>query len=205
MKKNVIILLAILFLGFSSTSIYAQDYKHTVGADVGLSALGGILKAIAKSDTVPDDVSYNTIPVLQLRYGYMINEKISVEVAGSHQYYGVSVDNTSEKYKVTRSNFAVRGLFHYVNNDKMTMYSGIRLGLTKWGVDFTLPDLGETEDPTVDQFKRKIEDYNKGGYVFAPQLVAFGMRYYFVNNVGVHAEFTIGAPTVVVAGLSFRI
>lgn len=202
MKKNVIILLAILFLGFSSSKIYAQDYKSTAGIDVGLSALGGVLKAIMKSDTIPNGVSYKTIPVLQFTYEYMVAKKISVGVAASHQYYKAQDDNTSDYAKITRSNFAIRGLFHYGNSDKLDMYSGIRLGLTKWGVDYKIT-LDET-DPTVEQFQREAEDYINGTYVFAPQLVAFGMRYYFTDNIGAHGEFSIGSPYFISAGVNFR-
>ncbi len=203
MKKTTIILMAIAFLSFSSVNVFAQDYKHTAGLDVGLSALGGVVKAIMKSDTIPDGINYKTIPVLQLTYDFMVTERISVGAAASHQYYKVDDENTNEHIKVTRSNFAVRGLFHYGNSDKLDMYSGIRLGLTNWGIHAQLPDLDES-DPTVQQFQRDMEDYIKGGLVFAPQLVAFGMRYYFTDNIGAHGEFSIGSPYVVSAGVNFR-
>jgi len=208
MKKITIILLAILVFSFSSANIYAQDYKHTVTAGAGISLVGTVLKAVVVSATDNSTTSasmknsgYSSIPALQVSYGYMVSKRISVGAAFSHQFFNIDDDISGEFVHVKRTNFAVRGLIHYGGGSKIDMYSGVRLGMTNWNTDlkFNAPD----DDPTVTQFNDVISE-RLSGMKFAPQLIAFGIRGYFTDNIGAFAELAFGPPSYLSAGVNFR-
>lgn len=209
MKKNAIILLAILFFSFSSANIYAQDYKSTVTAGAGFSLVGTVLKALvvasnnSSSTTTSNlsDAGYHSIPALQASYGFMLSKRISVGVAGSHQYFNIDNTTSDEYIHVKRSNFAIRGLIHYGSGEKIDMYSGVRLGATMWKSDFKIN--GSDDDPTVKQVNDEINK-RLSGIKFAPQLVAFGIRGYFTDNIGAFAELAVGPPAYLSAGVNFR-
>ncbi len=198
MKKVLIFIIAISVLNLSNNSIFAQEYKSTVGIDAGVSIVGVAIRAVAYSEgKTASDYKYSSTPVLQLTYGYMLTKNISVGVAGSHQEYKFSIPDGSVAAEIKRSNFAIRGLFHYGSSDRIDMYSGVRLGYTIWGTDV------KTTDPTLKPTLKTLEK-NYLGKRFAAQLVAFGIRGYFTKNIGAHAEFSIGSPYYLVAGLNFR-
>jgi len=208
MKKSAIILLAILFFSFSSANIYAQDYKSTVTAGAGFSLVGTVLKAlvVASDDGTSTtsslkDAGYRSIPALQVSYGFMLSERISVGVAGSHQYFNIDNTSSDEFIHVKRTNFAIRGLIHYGSGDKIDMYSGVRLGATNWSTDFYIK--GADDDPTVEQVNDEITK-RLSGTKFAPQLIAFGIRGYFTDNIGAFAEVAVGPPAYLSAGVNFR-
>ncbi len=74
------------------------------------------------------------------------------------------------------------------------MYSGIRTGAIIWSPE------GQTTDPTLNE----MFDSDYGRTVLRIQLVAFGMRGYFTDNIGANIEFAIGSPYFVTGGLNFR-
>ena len=211
MKKTTIILLSIFFLSFSDTNIYAQDYKHTLNAGGGISLVGVSLKTVLEIskiidnldvDTIVQDAVYSSMPAIGGSYGYMINELFSVGIASSYQTFNINNDVVGYSLDIKRTNFALRGLIHYGKSEKIDMYSGIRLGLTNWkgGVDIK----GTTADPTVKQTVSDLNDYFTK-IKFAPQLIVFGIRGYFINNVGAFAEIAIGPSAFLFGGLTFRI
>ena len=190
MKKILIITVAAIL--FASTNSYAQDYKSTVSADAGISLVGRLISLVVNVDTVG---GYSSVPVMQFSYDYMITDFLSAGVAGSYQQYKFS-DN-SGKIVLKRMNFALRALFHYGKSDKLDMYSGVRLGMTNWGFDYDVPE----SDPTLDALQGST---NLTGFHFSPQLVAFGIRGYFTDNIGANLEFAIGAPYYMMGGVNYR-
>ncbi len=190
MKKQIITtFLAILF---AVSSAFAQDYKSTISADAGISLVGRLISLVVNIDTIS---GYSSVPVMQLSYDYMITDFLSAGAAGSYQQYKFS-DNDGEII-LKRTNFALRALFHYGKSDKLDMYSGIRLGMTNWGLDYDV----QTNDPTL---KALEGSNNLTGFHFSPQLVAFGIRGYFTDNIGANMEFAIGAPYYMMGGINYR-
>jgi len=84
-------------------------------------------------------------------------------------------------------------LFSLINFD---LYSGLRIGATYW--DLTTTSSDPTYDPVTDLLNKL------GTTLFSPQLILIGTRYYFVENIGVNAEFAIGSPSFFSVGLSAR-
>lgn len=207
MKKKILVLFAIVFFSFSN--IQAQELRSTVTAGAGFSLVGTVLKAVVYSANSNENTSasmknsmYSSIPALQASYGFMLNKRFSVGAAFSHQYFNVDDNTSGEFVHVKRTNFAIRGLIHYGKSDKLDMYSGVRLGATHWNTKFKFAALDE--DPTVEQFNDVIEKYLTGTR-FAPQVILFGLRGYFVENVGAFVEVSVGPPAYLSAGLTFRI
>jgi opacity protein-like surface antigen len=195
MKKTIITL--VVAAGMLYAPVQAQDQKSTVCLNVGVSLVGQIL-------SVADNGSTATLPAFQLTYDYDISNWFSLGLAGSYQLMGIDYEdysyideNNEVVYEdfttdITRMNFALRALFHYGNFDRIDMYSGVRLGYTNWGFS------SDSSDPLYDS-----DDVLKGGG-FAPQVVAFGIRGYFTDNIGINVELAIGPPSYMSAGLNFR-
>jgi len=207
MKKVTILLLAIAII--SLNNVKAQELRSTVTVGAGFSLIGTIMKTLVviadQNSTTSESMKnsgYSSIPALQASYGFMVSERISVGAAFSHQYFNIDDDVSKEYVHIKRTNLAIRGLIHYGNSDKIDMYSGVRLGATMWktNLKFNAPD----NDPTVEQFNDVIAD-KLSGTKFAPQVILFGLRGYFIENIGAFAEVSIGPPAYFTAGLTFRI
>ncbi len=197
MKK--ITFLVVLLI--SSSIIFAQndDHKLVFSANAGFSLVGGLIGG----SSIDSDVTYSSysIPAFQVNADYGIAKFFSAGVGVSYQMmgmnytdYGVNADNFSTDIK--RLNIGLRALFHYANSGRLDMYSGVRLGTTIWGID-------------VDG---NIEGYDYNDYIlfdnattFAPQLILFGFRGYFTENLGANFEIGIGAPHFLSAGLTYRL
>ncbi len=188
MKKIMITAFAALLL--TSTS-FAQDYKSTVSANVGVSLVGRLISAVVNVDSLS---GYNATPAMQLSYDYMVTDFLSAGGAFSFQQFKFS--DTEGSFAIKRMNFAVRALFHYGKSDKLDMYSGVRLGMTNWGYKIDVA----TDDPTL----TALQDSKLSGFGFAPQLVAFGIRGYFTDHIGANVEFAIGAPYYMTGGVNYR-
>ena len=74
------------------------------------------------------------------------------------------------------------------------MYSGVRVGMTNW------VGKSDSSDSSNDFFG---DDFS--GWSFAPQLIAFGMRYYVTDNIGLSFETAVGAPHFLSVGANYRL
>ena len=191
MKKLSIIMTAIAVFALLNTNSYAQnaDYKSVVSVGVGSSLFGGLMRVLEVAEN--DSYSYSQTPVLGASYDYGVTDFLSVGVSGTYQGFFLKADDGTAT--LLRLNGAARVLFHYVNNDKLDLYSGVRLGATGYDFDST------SADPTLDGFAD-----DNSGFHFRTQVVAFGMRGYFTDNIGANLEFTIGSPYFLMGGLNYR-
>lgn len=189
MKKQLLTLTAVML--FSASGLFAQDYKSTISADAGISLVGRLMSAVVNLDTIG---GYSATPAMQLSYDYMVTDFLSAGAAVSYQQFKFS--QSDGMFAIKRMNFAVRALFHYGKSDKLDMYSGVRLGMTNWGYKIDVP----TDDPTL----TALQDSKFAGFGFAPQLVAFGIRGYFTDNIGANIEFAVGSPYYMSGGISYR-
>lgn len=202
MKINTIIL-ATVFLVISAMAGNAQnekqtnsDYRSAFTVNAGFSLVGSLL-AGNNSDS---DFETFAIPAIQVTYDYNIVEWLSLGVAGSYQLMGMEYtdygsQNEDFKTTISRTNFAVRGLFHYGNSDVLDMYSGVRFGMTHWSF--------ETEYDGEDYDVEDDVTFTKG-FGAAPQLVLFGIRGYFTDNLGANIEFAVGSPHYLSLGMNYR-
>lgn len=176
--------------------------RSTITAGVGFSLAGLLIRSVesALADSIPSGRTKTTsIPALTLSYDYTLAKHFSIGVAGSYQSWSIKIDPyyshgnsySGGSLSVSRTNLAVRPLFHFGRNPDLDLYCGIRLGYTIWGGKTT------STDPSV-----KSVDTNLGNN-FAPAAI-FGIRYFFTPNIGFNSEASIGAPYALAVGVNFK-
>jgi len=202
MKKTFLLLLCFSIITIQTINAQNEEYRSVVSASVGYSLTGLLVSAI-ETGIGSDAVSIKSTPTLQLTYDYGINKFFSVGIAAGYQNFDFDIDNYSytddsgnevtESFNAdySRLNVALRPLFHYANNDNLDMYSGFRVGLLNNTIN------SESTDADADL------GLNSGGR-FSLGLTAFGMRYYFTDNIGAGIEINVGAPYISCFNLNAR-
>lgn len=188
----------LLCLFMLNTNAQNEDYKSTITLDAGFSLVGAIFNATTING---EDPSSSALPAFQITYDYGLQNWISLGAAVSFQSMSVDAvtfDNSSNTITYTdnvrRLNLALRALVHYANDGNVDLYSGLRFGVTNWS--------GSSDNPNNEY---DLYDYWGISTNFAPQLVLFGIRGYFTDNIGANAELTIGAPYFFALGLAYRL
>ena len=210
------------FLLFAySTSAQNEDHKIIIGVDAGYSLTGALLKTAFDLDNNfgGQQINASILPALQGTVDFKITKVLSMGVAYSHQIVKMDAEDYSfydnnngfsrtETFNTNfkRTQIAIRALFHY-GMDNVDMYSGLRVGLLSRGfTDFE--GVEYQGDETSDDLGRIIFEEDSGliltGNRFSLGLTAFGIRYYFTENIGFGGELNIGAPYIVCGGLSAR-
>lgn len=194
--KTKLIAFAIALTVITVVQVNAQSetHKSTVTLNMGCSLIGNIL-----NEDYPHkdyDFESSSIPLIQATYDFAIVDWFSVGVAASCQiaegkYNDYGVNNENFKTTFYRSNFAVRGLFHYGKSEMFDMYSGVRFGYTNWS--YKTDYVGDDYDGEQD-----------GHMISAAQLVLFGIRGYFFKNYGANIEFAVGSPYFMSVGFNYR-
>jgi len=200
-----------LFLLLTVLTVNAQneDYKMTAGIHAGYSLTGALAKLITDSDPT-STVNATATPAMQLTFDYGLSKLFSLGVAFSYQRIGFDAtdftyvdqdfNTRTETFKTsyTRTQIAIRPLIHYGNSDKLDMYSGFRIGILGRSFSDFESENGEELDETVFNGSFGL------GSRFSGCITAFGIRYYFTDNIGAGLEINTGAPYIVNAGVSAR-
>ena len=190
MKYTIACILALF--SFGTLSAQTLEGQSTIGVQTGFS-LASALFSLSEIDA---NVDASTPPAVQLTYDYALTDRLSLGGGVSYQnfklaYTGYGDAKESFDVRLSRFNLGIRALFHYGNSETMDMYSGLRIGLSNWSLDVG------TDDPNFDPPKAN-------GPAFAPQLVLFGIRGYFTENLGIGGELAAGAPHLVSLGVYYR-
>jgi len=188
----------VLAASFMTMNAQSNDYKMVAGLHAGYSLTGALFNS--GSDASP-------LPAIQATFDYGLTDKVSIGAAVSYQ--NIDLGSTSNTYvdadgntqtesvstTYNRSNFAIRPLFHYGGDSNLDMYSGLRIG---WlGRDYT----SNSNDPSFNPVNFFGAD---SGGRFALGVTAFGLRYYFTDNIGAGIEINIGSPHITNVGVSAR-
>ncbi|MFN8345878.1 MAG: hypothetical protein U0X91_12775 [Spirosomataceae bacterium] len=224
MKKYVFFLTFSLFAFCSAAQ--NEEYRNVISVQSGVSLFSpfrGTLTASQESSDTTVSFSSGTarnFPQLNLAYDYGVNQWFSI--GGAVSYNKVSLDLNDVKYKktenlgnvtlgVSRVTLGARALFHYGNANRIDMYSGVRLGIGIWAVSAN----SSLADSKLDEvFKeaggggiwRTLLGNKLGGGFAMPQvqLIAFGLRGYITENIGLNGELALGSPYFLSAGINFR-
>lgn len=202
MKKGL--QLSLLFI-FATFQIFAQnqDYRSTLSVNAGFSAVGALINVV---DGLSSDTKSYAAPAIQLTYDKGIQKWFSIGLATSYQAMGIEYkgyeymqdgEMVSEDFKtsISRLNVGVRPLFHYGNINRIDMYSGLRVGVTNWSINT------KSNDPNYDP----ENDVSFGnGINFAAQVILYGLRGYFTDNLGANFELALGSPHFASFGLNYR-
>ncbi len=201
--KKIILLPIIALLCFSVNNTMAQgDHSNALTVNAGFSLVGNIF-SLPDATGAGDIGSYST-PAFQIGYDHFMIDWFSLGAAVSFQQMGIKYESYVDtdgtivdgELKIIRMNFAARALFHYVNRDRLDLFSGLRLGFTNWNIseDFT------TNDGSYDYG----DVFNFSGTNFSPQVILFGVRGYFTDNFGANMELCAGAPYYFSLGLNYK-
>jgi opacity protein-like surface antigen len=230
MTKRIVV--AVFFLSFLG-AITAQnaDFKNTLSVNVGLNAFNSFAGTLnASKDTAGaqyDLGRFTAGPTFQVAWDYGIAKWFSVGIAGSYNGAKYTYDNVQYKGKklgevqltAGRTTFSVRPLFHYGNSGDWDFYSGFRLGVGLWSGRISLQSNDELQQELLSQIdedlqgfvpsfirKRLVDNVGARAGFAAPtlQIIPFGARYYFTENIGVNAELAFGSPYYLSAGVNAR-
>lgn len=216
MKKFTSSLLLTVMISFLTTSnSFSQEsdgksekenYSVVTGG-AGFSLVGAIFSVVQKlSDAVPgSEFHLKHTPVIVGNFDYVFKKKFSLGAAYTYQAFDVSYKNYEYKSNgatlygtwedhVTRSNFAVRPIFHFGNKDNFDPYFGCRLGFTQWKFNSYNPDPNFIAN---DFYGSK---FNSGIRFQA----FFGVRYYFTDFFGFNMEVAVGPTYFSMLGLSAK-
>ena len=201
----------------SSNKTYSQKkfYPITIKLDAGGSVVGNWSNFIDTKSSVLVDKSFAT-PVGQLAFEYKFIKRFGVAFMGSYQYMNYDLFKISEEglvnAKIHRINIGIRPTVYYVNNDKISLYSGLRLGMTFWKVKIEtdkITDYIESLLPGIvgDFIVPRIplnDTYSFYKRFFAMQLTLIGIEAYFSDHIGVNFELACGSPYFFIGGVNFR-
>lgn len=203
MKKFI----AVITIFFALTmEVCAQEAaKHRLQLQAGLSWVG-VFANVANRLNVVEDIDVTVSPSLHLAYDYFYSDRISLGAAFAYQQIGVSYQNytfeedgqaVTDNYSTDarRIHISARALYWYNPQSNFRLYSGVRLGVSNWTADTTVPD--PTYDP--DRFINLALGAN-----FSPQLVVLGTDLALGSGWNISGELAIGAPYFASAGVAYR-
>ncbi len=202
--KKVVVAIAVCLVAWTSMQAQNEEYKLTLGATVGYSLTGALLNSV---DNAFGDISVGSTPALQLSVDYGLNNWFSIGLAGSLQNFDFDIpeysftddagDFQTEAVNIdfNRTTIAIRPLFHYANSDNIDMYSGLRIQLVNRG--FNIDSTDENLDTET------VIGVAEGSRI-GVGIVAYGVRYYFTDNIGAGLEIMWGAPYVASLSVNAR-
>jgi len=202
MKKLTPLFLAALFVIAGTTAKSQNLQGQTVfNFNLGYSLTGDLIKGLFDEGT---NSTIKVSPVIILGADYGLSEKFSIGASFTTQgMKGTITDNwwyddndslitENFDFKIRRSHIAIIPKYHYTSdNDKLDIYSGLRLGFVMWSYK------DDSNDPTFTAF-----DDLKGRVTVG---FTTGMRYYFTDNIGANVDLNLGAPYVVSFGLNYKL
>jgi hypothetical protein len=205
MKNGLKISLVVILALSLTTSTYAQneDFKSNIYLGAGFSVVGGLVDAFGQTLGVTELVETKSLPAIQVNYDYGVTKWLSVGAGVSYQSFSIDVSGyeffndsliVTEDFSVDANRLVAgaRIMFHYANDDKLDLYSGIRLNYKTMSISTT------SSDPFLD-----LTDFDVI-LPFGVQIVPFAARYYVTDNIGISIETAIGAPHFFSVGANYR-
>ena len=112
---------------------FAGDLGITAG--VGSSLIGSIFDIVTNTTGVEG----NSSPVLNIMADYSFSDLVSLGAAFSYQSYEIAFDDASGDYvdNIRCFNIGGRVLLHFLRNEDLDLYGGIRASYTNWGANST--------------------------------------------------------------------
>lgn len=206
------LLFALSLLCAVSSLAQSEEPLHTVSTQIGYGWFG-LFENTTADITISDNnngitkeytATFNGTPATTLAYDYRFGRTFSLGGAVGFQSMDLTDfrdaatnENISGAVGINRFFFSVRTLFHYGNNPKWDLYSGVRVGATHWNVNSTL-------DEDEFSFGEGI-NVSRGSFVL-PHLVPipFGVKHYPTERFMIGAELAVGSPHVLALQAGFR-
>ena len=191
-----------------------KEFKQEtyVGFQLGISLVGILNNGLREmQDTSLGYYKYTgkSSPVIGFAADVFISKRVSAGINFSFQNLKMDIDswlyidnylyqkvNYNNKANLTRTYIGGKLLFHYVNNSRADIYSGIKLGIIRWNMRLNnnIPELRE-------------QIYSDLIYLNRPAigLVPCGFRVKIKEKFAICSEFTLGAPNFLSAGITYQI
>jgi hypothetical protein len=219
--------LQFVILQFLTLAAVAQndDYRHVVSAQSGVS-LFSFFRGNLQGSSIDTTVRFSSgtarnVPQIQVAYDYSITKWFSVGAAVSFNKVNTTLNNVTYQRTqnlgnltlgVSRTTIGVRALFHYANANRLDMYSGVRVGAGIWSVGINSSLADDKIDPILRSVGgsglwRRVLGRNLGvGWAAVQaQLIAFGLRGYVTEQIGINGELSLGSPYFMSLGLNYRL
>jgi opacity protein-like surface antigen len=219
MKKTTVILA--LCCAFCCTSKAQNlDYRSQIGATAGLNLwqIGGRVDNLIKGDTVVGFYA-NATPTFALNYDYALKNWFSLGLNVTYNQIKIGADKVGvnindQRYEgevglnIRRTNVGLRSLFHYVNTDRIDVYSGLRLGVNVVRTGL----IAETDDIPREELLEGLLgnsfDWALGRNFSSVrpsfQVIPIGIRAYVTPNIGIGIETAIGVTYYAAANVNVR-
>jgi len=207
MKKFILFSFALILGLATQTQAQNDDYRMNAGLSLNYTFTGDALNtAVNLAESTTTGVSKKGVPSLQVTFDYGLTKWFSLGLAASYQNLGYDFSGNSfidslnnevvEDYSVSfsRTTVALRPLFHYANNDKLDLYSGLRIQYFSRNLE------NDSKDPDTTTTFEEFSDSSKIGV----GIVAFGARYYITDNIGLGTEINIGRPYIINLSVNAR-
>jgi len=205
MKKQILLMIAGICFFALSTQAQNEKGQLVLGANAGFGAAKAYITALLIDDgAVSQNATATGGPAIVIGADYGLHKRFSLGVqiatqgikgtVTDHDFVDATNTVITEDFDFTarRSHISLVPKFHYlVDNDKVDLYSGLRLGRVLWKTT------NESKDPnftTLDDLSR-----NSVG------LVAFGAKFYFTENLGANVELNFGPPYFFTFGVAYKI
>ena len=193
--KKFILTFAIVLLGWQFTNAQALEQGNSL-INVGMG-FGSYMGSGTGYKT--------TFPPLYGSYEYMVSDNFSVGAFASYMAsdYKFSFPNmgggagsiTTDdlKWKFSYLNAGALGNYHFVNNDQLDVYGGLKLGYTSVN-----SDIKGSDDDGFNALLKTLK-LDSSGFLFGAQV---GGRYFFTEHIALNVEFGYGVA-VASGGLTF--
>ena len=195
---------ALLGLCLFASAAKAQNSDDEIVIEKGSSLInvyyGPVLSKGLYKLAVPGSAASLNISALGpvgLVYEYLLMEEMGLGCELSYSELSIKyayTDNNnsySEEIKLTTTRVMLRAAYHFVEDKHIDVYAFVSAGYRGRKLTYTTTDPGGASSFT------------------SPLFIPFGIkpgggiRYYFIKNVGLHAEVALGSPFIA-GGLSFR-
>jgi hypothetical protein len=145
------------------------------------------------------NVSYRNIGTAGVRFEYMVGNRFGIGLESNFKSTSLSqtrsswdgMTNYEDKISWNRFRVMPRFNFHFLDADKVDVYSAIAVGYANHNVS------AQSTEPDYAGFQMNIP-FNIG------TRIATGMRYFFTDNLGANIEFGLGGGDLIHFGLSAR-
>lgn len=209
MKKNLLIVLAVLGFSLSTVNVNAQAFQKgnsVITAGYGFPNLGATIFRAAYGGYTGYSVS--SMGPAFLKYEYALTDHIGLGLAVGYSSFTVKWNDSYSNYDPSTGNYvngnyvwtlkytspsaAVRFNYHFLVKDNFEMYVGAGLGY-KAGI-YTY----STTDPRGTGTVASVRSVP----LYMP--ITVGFRYYFIPNLGVYTEAGIDKGAIIQLGLAAK-
>lgn len=179
---------------------FAKKGTSSVNVYYGVSVFNGIYKNVASASA--QDIRYSSLGPVGLMYEYIIADNVGIGAELGYRTFKLQYDydgfdnnfnnvKYTDTYQFTSIRAMFRANFHFTHDEHFDAYGFVSAGYRSTTYKFTSTDPFFTGNSSF------------GGLIPFGVKPGIGIRYFFTENIGIHAEFALGTP-LLAGGLSAK-